>query len=481
MTTFIPDFSTARVLVVGDIMLDKYWHGSTLKISPEAPVPIVKVDTQDYRAGGAGNVALNIASLGGHAILLGLVGDDDAAHQLQRCLTCAGLTPHLLTAGGKQTITKLRIVSQRHQMIRLDFEDRFADVDHAPLDNLFLSELNTVNAVVLSDYAKGTLKNPARLINDAKMRGLPVIVDPKSKDFEIYRGATILTPNLAEFEAAAGVCHDEQTLISKAKSLAKAFDFEALLVTRGEQGMILVGQSFEPVNFPIKATQVSDVTGAGDTVVATLASALAVGQTFADAVTIANLAAGLSVEKFGTASITSCELMTAIEKNAFPTKGPVTEEQLVYLVKQAKLSGQRIVMTNGCFDIIHPGHVSYLANARELGDKLIVAVNDDQSVRALKGAGRPLNSLNDRMLMLSSLKSVDWVISFSESTPERLIRLLCPDVLVKGRDYSIDAIAGGEYVKSHGGEVLTLDLVQGHSTTALIKKIQQGLAERDYT
>lgn len=516
MPLLLPDFTNARILVAGDIMLDKYWHGSTLRISPEAPVPVVKIGLQDYRPGGAGNVAFNIASLGGHAVLVGFVGDDDAGIQLRSCLAHKNITQHLLAIDGKRTTTKLRVVSQYHQMIRLDFEDNFTDTADAPIEQIFLESLKSVKTVILSDYAKGFLKAPAKLIAHAKKYNLPIIVDPKNKDFGIYRGATILTPNLVEFEAAVGTCPDEKTLILKARTLSNAFDFEAILITRGEQGMILIGRHFEPITFYNKPSQVTDVTGAGDTVVAVLASGLATGQTFADAAAIANIAAGLSVEKFGATTITAQELMATAQKKDFCTapyasaepkrplstiaekrelpkdsgevliaqdcisiKGIVSEAQLISLVKQAKLLGQRIVMTNGCFDIMHPGHVSYLTNARQLGDKLIVAVNDDCSVRAIKGEGRPLNSLEDRMLMLASLKSVDWVVSFSEKTPERLIGCLDPDILVKGGDYHVDDIVGGEHVKNNGGQVLTLNIVSGYSTTTLIKKIQQTVVERE--
>ena len=482
MTMILPEFINARVLVAGDIMLDKYWHGSTLRISPEAPVPVVKVGLQDYRAGGAGNVALNVAALGSHAVLLGFVGDDDAAAQLRNALVSEKIKQYLLTVVGKQTTTKLRVVSQCHQMIRLDFEDNYTDVEHLPLEQIFLQELPLANAVILSDYAKGCLNAPSKWIHHAKKYNLPIIVDPKNKDFGIYRGATILTPNLLEFEAAVGACLDDQTLISKAVALCITFDFEAILVTRGERGMILVGRDFEAIKFSTKANQVTDVTGAGDTVVAVLASALASGQTFSDSVALANLAAGLSVEKFGATSITANELegkLKTAQSLGGLQQGIVSEFQLIDLVKQAKALGQRIVMTNGCFDMMHPGHVSYLAEARQLGDKLIVAVNDDASVSAIKGDGRPLNTIEDRMLMLASLKSVDWVVSFSEYTPERLIKAIGPDILVKGGDYDVDDIIGGDHVKNMGGQVFALGVVSGYSSSALIRKIQQDFVERE--
>jgi D-beta-D-heptose 7-phosphate kinase/D-beta-D-heptose 1-phosphate adenosyltransferase len=472
MSILSPDFSLARVLVLGDLILDKYWHGSAVKISEEAPVSVLKIENHENRAGGAANVALNIASLGAHAVLLGLVGEDDAATQLKDSLNIDGIELHLLPVVEKRTITKLRIINRYHQVVRLDFEDKFDDKHQNDLLEIFLNRLDEIDIVVLSDYAKETLNNPQAFIQEAKLRNICIIVDPKSNDFEIYRGATIVTPNLKEFESVVGTCLDYTTLIAKAILTCKKFDIQAILITLGKDGMILVGQGFEPVIFPTEVSRVSDVTGAGDTVVAVLASALAIKKRLKDAVHFANLAAGICVEKFGTASVTAKELTEAIYKKSCSKDGCVSEEELIHLVQQSKIAGQRIVMTNGCFDVMHAGHIGFLNKAKELGERLIVAVNDDSSVRSLKGANRPFNSLKDRMLMLDSLKSVDWVIPFSEITPERLIKSICPDILVKGSDYSINDIAGGEYVIKNGGEVKTIDIVCGYSTTALIKKIQ---------
>ena len=475
MTSCIPDFSTARVLVVGDVMLDRYWSGSTLKISPEAPVPVVKIETQEFRAGGAGNVALNIASLGCCVTLLGIVGDDEAAVHLLQCLEHEKIVSHLIQTPGLQTITKLRVVSQSQQLLRLDFENTVKTSNVSALEDKFLEALDDVDLVVLSDYAKGTLHNVQWFITQANQRGVAVIVDPKSKNFQIYRGATILTPNLAEFEAVVGCCHDETVLISKARTLCNELELTALVITRGPLGMILIAKDSEVVNLPAKAKEVCDITGAGDTVVAVLACCLATKRTLTEALTLANQAAGVVIGKFGTASVTINELYP--DNNSI--NRVVTEEDLCELVQQAKLAGERVVMTNGCFDMIHSGHLTYLSEARALGDKLIVAVNDDASVRALKGRNRPLHSIDERMLMLSSLRCVDWVVSFSEHTPERIISRIKPDVLVKGGDYTLDEIAGGEDVKKNGGHVQVINFVEGYTTTSLIHKIQQNLIERE--
>lgn len=474
-----PDFSAARVFVVGDVMLDSYWHGPTSRISPEAPVPVVQVHQQESRVGGAGNVAINAASLGASTRLLGLVGDDEAANQLESLLVEHGIECALQRVAGSKTITKLRVISRHQQIIRLDFEDHFPHWDPATLLDIFKQNAQAADAVILSDYAKGALRDVQPLIVAARALQLPVVVDPKGKDFEPYRGATVLTPNLSEFEAVVGPCASEDELVRRAESLRQHLNLHALLITRSEHGMTLVAGGQAPVHLPTQAREVFDVTGAGDTVAAIVGAGLAAGLTLIDAVALSNIGAGIVVGKLGTASVTADDLRAALHLNTAPhsANGICTEDGLVAQRQRARSQGETVVMTNGCFDILHPGHIEYLEQARALGDKLIVAVNDDDSVRRLKraaqGVPRPVNSLAHRLRMLSALACVDWVVPFSEDTPERLISRVLPDILVKGGDYRPEQIAGGEQVIQAGGRVQVLDFLPGHSTSKLIQKIRQ--------
>src|SRR5690606_17811911 len=298
----------------------------------------------------------------------------------------------------------------------------------------------------LSDYGKGALTNPQSLINAARAQGIPVVVDPKGRDFSKYRGATVITPNLSEFEAIVGHCASEDDLISKGLALLEQLSLEAVLITRGEHGMTLLRTGLPALHLPALAREVFDVTGAGDTVVATLAASLAASHDLAQATALANLAAGLAVAKLGTAAISGPELRRAIQHEEGTGRGVMTAEQLLQAVEDARAEGEKIVFTNGCFDIIHAGHVGYLAEARKLGHRLIVAINDDASVKRLKGPGRPVNPVERRMAVRAGLEAVDWVVSFDSDTPEALLELLQPEVLVKGGDYSVDQVVGGEYV-----------------------------------
>lgn len=473
MRTVVPDFAAARVLVVGDLMLDRYWHGDTSRISPEAPVPVVRVDEVEERAGGAGNVALNIAALGGRVEVLGLTGDDEAAEALAARLTRSGVRCGFVRLRAGRTITKLRVMSRHQQLIRLDFEDGFPGHEPGALAERFGAALaDGADVVVLSDYGKGTLRDPQALIRAARAAGRPVLVDPKGTDFARYRGATLITPNQAEFEAVAGRCRDEGHLVERAERLRDELALEALLVTRSEKGMTLLRAGHPPLHLPARAREVFDVTGAGDTVIAVLAAALAAGEELAEATALANLAAGIVVAKLGTATVSVAELRQAMREPGASERGVVDEERLLRLVREARAHGERVVMTNGCFDILHAGHVHYLAQAAGYGDRLVVAVNDDGSVRRLKGAERPINSLAQRMAVLAALGSVDWVVPFAEDTPERLICRVLPDVLVKGGDYQPEQIAGGGCVRAAGGEVVVLGFVDGCSTSGIVQRIK---------
>jgi D-beta-D-heptose 7-phosphate kinase / D-beta-D-heptose 1-phosphate adenosyltransferase len=461
----------AHVLVVGDVMLDRYWHGGTSRISPEAPVPVVRVDEAEDRPGGAANVALNIASLGAHAALGGLVGDDDNADRLMSRMETAGVRTYFERSTGIPTITKLRVMSRNQQLIRLDFEQSLGEVDTAGLLARVEEALPDCDLVILSDYGKGTLNRVEALIERVRAAGKRVLVDPKGSDFRRYRGASVITPNLTEFEAVVGHCRDDAELAARGEGLRAELALEALLITRSEKGMTLIRADHEPLHLPTRAREVYDVTGAGDTVIGVLGLALAANHGFPEAMTLANLAAGLVVAKPGTATLSIAELYTALHGDKLAEFGVIEEAPLIEAVRAAQLRGERVVMTNGCFDILHAGHVAYLEHARRLGDRLIVAVNDDASIARLKGPKRPINPLARRMQVLAGLGAVDWVVPFSEDTPQRLIEAVLPDVLVKGGDYRPEQIAGGEAVRAAGGEVKVLGFEDGVSTTAMIATI----------
>lgn len=472
-----PRFDKSQVLVIGDVMLDRYWHGGTSRISPEAPVPVVKVGKVEDRPGGAGNVALNIAALGGGASLVSVVGADEAADSLKSRLQAAGIHTDFQTSSDKPTITKLRVISQQQQLIRADFEVAFTAEDSA--DFLAKAEklVPLMGAVILSDYAKGTLQNTAALIEVCRRHKVPVLVDPKGTDFSRYKGATLMTPNWNEFTAIVGACNSEKDIVEKGTALMRELDLEALLVTRGEHGMSLLRPDLPELHLPARAREVFDVTGAGDTVISVLAASLAAGEPLPQSVALANLAAGIVVGKLGTAVISAPELRRAIQSEQGSERGVVSEEQLMMALEDARAVGEKIVFTNGCFDIIHAGHVGYLADTRNLGDRLILAINSDESVKRLKGEGRPINSVDRRMAVLAGLEAVDWVLYYDDDTPERLLKLIKPDVLVKGGDYTEDQVVGHEIVRAYGGDVQVLSFFDNCSTTAIVEKIQQ--QERD--
>lgn len=469
----VEQLRSASVMVVGDVMLDRYWNGTTSRISPEAPVPVVRVAGSEDRAGGAANVAANAVAVGARAVLVGLVGDDADGDVLEACCARAGIETHLQRAAPRTTV-KLRVVAQHQQLLRLDFEQP-PEGETLQLTPTLAALLADVGALVLSDYAKGALADPQLWINLARRAGKPVVVDPKSREFARYAGATLITPNSAEFEAVVGHCRDDADLVARGAALCREHAFGAVLVTRGERGMSLVSADTAPLHLKAQARDVYDVTGAGDTVCAIVASALAAGSDVATATHLANIAAGLVVGKLGTAVISNEELLAAV----YPRRHcPVQDEAaLLAEVAAARRRGERIVMTNGCFDIVHAGHVRYLEQAAELGDRLLVAVNTDESVRRLKGPSRPVNALAQRLEVLGGLRAVDWVVPFAEDTPQRLIAAVAPDVLVKGGDYRIGDIVGADTVLARGGEVLTLPYHDGLSTTRIIDAARSGTEE----
>ena len=470
------DWRNTRVLVVGDVMLDRYIWGNVERISPEAPVPIVHANHRSERPGGAANVAMNIAGLGGNAILCGLAGQDENCVRLQDLLREAGVRSQLTQVSAQPTTTKLRILSGRQQMLRLDTE-QITGCPQDAYDSLIATVEEAIsgsNAVVLSDYAKGCLTESVcqHIIQAASRRGVPVLVDPKHRDFSRYRGATTICPNLQELSALVGISPREpEALLTAGQQLVPELQLQYLTATLSEKGIAVLREGSRWIA-PAVARQVFDVSGAGDTVIATLALALASSLEIETAVQLANVAAGIVVGKVGTVPVSRDELLT----NLTPEIELAAEEKVLNLdslkVRTAawRSAGQSIVFTNGCFDLLHIGHITLLEDARREGDKLIVAINSDESVRNLKGPTRPIVGQRERGRILAALAAVDAVIVFDEATPLRLITELRPDVIVKGGDYNPDAVVGAPEVRSWGGRVKIVPTVEGFSTTKLIAR-----------
>lgn len=352
MMPVVPKFDLSRVLVVGDIMLDSYWHGASKRISPEAPVPVVDIVQSEERIGGSGNVALNLASLGADVTIVGVIGEDEDGITLKIKLDAASINHDLQVSDSKSTIKKLRIISQNQQLLRLDFEELFTDKDASIVSTKAEKLLSSSGALVLSDYGKGSLEKPRRLIKLARNKKIPILIDPKGNSFEVYKGATLLTPNFSEFQAVVGPCSSEKILAEKGEKLISKLEIEALLITRSEKGMTLLRKDSPTVHLPAHAREVFDVTGAGDTVIAVLAAALASGIDILDAVTMANVAAGIVVGKLGTSTVSQPELYRAMDKNRGAEFGITNDEQLLAGITEAKTRGEKIVFTNGCFDIL---------------------------------------------------------------------------------------------------------------------------------
>lgn len=470
-------FAGKTVLVLGDVMLDRFIYGAVDRISPEAPVPVIAVERETAMLGGAGNVARNVAALGGRAVLIGLIGDDDAGRALSAMLADEpGLKADLVVEAGRKTTEKVRYISGAHQMLRVDREDRRPG-DAAALVEAFGAHLAGADVVVLSDYAKGVLTDGVvrRAIDAARAAGKPVIVDPKSRDLARYDGATLIKPNRKEAAEATGVvgAGDEAAEEAGAAILAVAPHLNAVLITRGGAGMTLSARGGAAVHLPATAVEVFDVSGAGDTVAATLALAVAAGAALADAARLANLAAGLVVSKLGTDVVTASEL-TALARSAAgePAEIKVADrDQARDIVAGWRARGLKVGFTNGCFDLLHPGHVSLLSQARAACDRLIVGLNTDASVQRLKGPNRPVQKETGRATVLASLSSVDLVVLFDEDTPLDLIEAFRPDVLVKGADYTVETVVGSDLVLGYGGQVVLARLKAGQSTTALIERM----------
>lgn len=472
----------AKVLVVGDLMLDRHLWGEVTRISPEAPVPVVRFSRETFTPGGAGNVAMNLKRLGVKVILCGVVGEDPAAEILREILAREGIRDFSLTLPHRPTITKTRIIGGHQQMLRLDREEVHpfsSNEEEALLQKILQALSEGPNLLLLSDYAKGVLSERVTsfLIARGRELGIPVLVDPKGVSFTKYRGATALSPNRQELMAATHLERpDLELLVKKAQELIRDLELKYLLITRSEEGMSLVLPDAAK-HFPAQTLEVYDVSGAGDTVIATLAFALLRGLSLEDAVRLSNIAAGIVVGKVGTVPISRSELLSRIhrlERGGGTAHKIYTLDRLLIELAQWRQEKNRIVFTNGCFDLLHAGHVCYLEQAKELGDRLIVAVNSDASVRRLKGPSRPVIPEADRLRVLAALEAVDAVILFDEDTPLNLILTLRPDLLVKGGDYEENAVVGAREVKSWGGEVRVLPYLPGRSTRGIITTIREG-------
>ncbi|HET8611727.1 MAG TPA: D-glycero-beta-D-manno-heptose-7-phosphate kinase [Sphingomonas sp.] len=477
----LPDFEAVRALCVGDIMLDRFVEGSVNRISPESPVPVILLRDALNVPGGAANVGRNISALGGRCTLIGAVGEDAAGRELAGLLSeCGRIEPLLVPDAGRPTIEKTRFVCHGQHLLRADREEP-GDVSGEAgreIVRRVREQLPRHHVLILSDYAKGVLTDAviAETIALARAAGVPVVVDPKSARLDRYAGATIVTPNAKEAAAATGieVGDDESAARAGEIALDKA-GIDALLLTRAERGMSLIGRGGLVEHVPASARDVFDVVGAGDTVVATLALCLGAGAGLAEAARIANAAAGVVVGKHGTATVTRTELLDELGRLgrkglASPSLKLLDRDLAARQRERWARDGLRVGFTNGCFDILHIGHARILEYARSRCDKLIVGINADSSVRRLKGPTRPVNPEADRSELIAALGFVDMAVIFDEDTPQALIEALQPDVLVKGSDYSIDRIVGADVVLARGGEVLTFDLVPGRSTSGIIAR-----------
>ncbi|MEO5365266.1 MAG: D-glycero-beta-D-manno-heptose-7-phosphate kinase [Magnetococcus sp. WYHC-3] len=476
-------FSGHRILVVGDIMLDRYVWGMVERISPEAPVPILRVSRESSGCGGAANVALNLANLGIQVTMAGFVGHDDAGGRVLRVLQEQGIDPRgVLTLDDYPTITKTRIIGGHQQLLRVDRESPgIPDVSHITRLESLLSEIlcgpSAPHIVILSDYGKGALAASLchSVIQTARQAGIPVLVDPKGRDYAHYRGATALSPNRAELRAVFGSPLEHlDDLFKAAASLVKNLDLDHMLVTLSEQGIALVDDHANHQHIPTVAREVFDVSGAGDTVIATYAAGLAAGLGRMDALHLANIAAGLVVAKVGTTPVVLKELHHAVisGRQGKAESKILTRDAALQQADAWRRTGARIVFTNGCFDLLHVGHVDYLQQAATKGDHLIIGLNTDASVRLLKGPERPINPEFDRARILAALSFVDAVILFDEETPLELIRALRPDVLVKGADYREDQVVGSSDVRGWGGDVVLIPLTAGRSTSRIVAKLR---------
>jgi D-beta-D-heptose 7-phosphate kinase/D-beta-D-heptose 1-phosphate adenosyltransferase len=466
----IAELRKARVLIVGDVMLDQYYMGGVGRISPEAPVPVVQVKKEEFRLGGAANVAANVAGLKAQVQLLGFAGDDSRRRELEFLLRQSEIKFELIHRP-LPTITKTRIVGDRQQVVRLDFEEIEACTQQEveEMQGAVNEALHNNDVLIISDYGKGTCTPEMcqMLIQEAHKQNIPVLVDPKTSDWSRYKGSYLITPNFKEFQEAcqATFANEDGAVERQAPNLNKWS--QNLLITRSEKGMTLTQKDQAPLHIHTEAREVYDVSGAGDTVIATIATAVAAGWELEDAVRLANRAAGVVVQKAGTAPVLAEELADVLHETPKETFVQ-SRDVMTAIVQKMRKDGKKVVFTNGCFDILHRGHADYLQRARELGDVLVVGLNSDESVRRLKGASRPVNKAEDRAFLLNALEAVDFVVLFEEDTPYELLEALRPNMLVKGGDYKIEEVIGREFAD----EVGILSFVNGFSTTATIERMK---------
>ena len=470
------DWPSKRVLVVGDLMLDKYVWGDVERISPEAPVPVVRAAHNSEQPGGAANVAMNLAGLGASVMVIGFAGDDDDQARLKNLLELKNIEAVIVSVRDFPTISKLRILGGNQQILRLDTEGRLTPPQEAydALLRSALDQLEEADAVILSDYAKGVLSERVcrEIISAARSRKIPVIVDPKALDFERYRGATTICPNLRELSAAVhSSMSDLEELFTAAEAMVPNLDLSYLTVTMSEKGIAVLREKSRVVA-PAVARQVFDVSGAGDTVVSIIALCICCGLPIENAVQLANLGAGIVVGKVGTVPVQKFELLAALSSDIglHASEKILPLERLLIRAAAWRSVGEKVVFTNGCFDLLHVGHITLLERARQEGDRLIVAINSDSSIRTLKGPPRPIVGERDRARVLAALGAVDAVIIFDDRTPLRLIDAVRPHVLVKGGDYTEATIVGADIIRSWGGRVKIVPTVEGFSTTKLIEK-----------
>jgi len=468
----------ANVLCVGDVMLDRFVHGAVERVSPEAPIPVLRINREAVMLGGAGNVVRNLVALGAKCTFVSVIGHDDGGTKLTDLVReLDNVEAYLLRESNRPSTIKTRYMAAGQQLLRADRETNTPLMVATEVDvqRTALEAIDSCDAVVLSDYGKGVLSDRSidAVIARSRASGKPVVVDPKGDDFSRYRGATIVTPNCAELAKASGmVVEGENSIVVASRKIISEFGIESILVTRSQDGMSLIDES-NADHISVRAQEVFDVSGAGDTVVAAFAAAIAVGIPPLTAVSLANVAAGIVVGKAGTAAVRGDDLVSALrstgldETDAKIVSKPVAIDKIQHWREQS----DRIGFTNGCFDLLHPGHISLLRQARVACDRLIVGLNDDASVTLLKGKGRPIQNETARARVLASLSSVDLVVVFSEETPIDLIRTLRPDVLVKGADYRLEEVVGSNLVREHGGDVMLVDVEPGYSTTNTIARI----------
>ena len=460
-----------QILVIGDVILDHYILGDSTRISPEAPVPVINVAQEDIRPGGAANVAANIAAMGSNVTLMFLGGNDLATTQLIDYLSIYPLKLEKILDADFITTRKTRIVAASQQIVRIDRDFIPSSLQQQKLFECYKKNISNFDIIVFSDYAKGALDRLPEYIDLAKKHNKITLVDPKRNDPSFYQGATILKPNNREFNLLFGNKVPSPEHVSTHKSLLKQHSIESLIITRGDKGMLIIEKDKAPVELPTFAREVFDVSGAGDTVLAALSVSLTNQESLLEAAIFANVAAGIAVSHRGTYIVSSFDIERELMRNGSGTPKFISDQQLPLVIEKIRQENKKIVFTNGCFDILHPGHVRLLKEARSLGDVMIVGLNSDASVSALKGPARPLNTSQDRAEILTSLSSVDYVIEFDALTPYDLIKKITPDVLVKGGDYNVEDIVGYDIVKAKGGRIYSLKFHEGHSTTKIINDI----------